>query len=128
MNMVTGLFFLTLWIIIPVALLSSILALFLRMACSLLGEKGPSFRHACAIGATALFSELALACLLLWTNAAILWPPSAIALAAYLYGRMLPLRYTRALLVAVVQVLIVGGGVWLLGLVMAPEILKATGW
>jgi hypothetical protein len=114
--------FMLVWLLAILSLYSlitgSVLALFLRLGCSLLGERGPSFPRALKIGALSFWLQCVPLLLVgVHRGMVVLWPVLAVLIAAWLYSVMLPIRFARAVSLALIQILVVGGGVFALGLV-----------
>jgi hypothetical protein len=89
-------------------------ALFLRMACSLLGEVAPTFGRATFIGVISVVAQLGLLLVVASLRAWTLWPFLAVPTAAGIYSAMLGLRYARAFVVAITQVAIFAVGFFLM--------------
>ncbi len=85
-------------------------ALFLRMACSLLGEQAPRFGQATIIGVISVLAQLGLLLILTLVRGWTLWPLLAVPTAAGIYSCMLGIRYPRALVLAITQVAIFAVG------------------
>lgn len=117
MSAIVGLLVGLLWLTVFTAVLSVPLALFLRLACSLLGEKSPSFRQAMRIGAMCCWIQVVplLAMYRVLPKSLVLWALWSGLLVALVYTKTLGLRYSRAVVVAVVQVLVVVVGVAAIG-------------
>jgi hypothetical protein len=85
-------------------------ALFLRMACSLLGETAPKIGRATFIGVVSVLAQLGLLLVLSCLRAWALWPLLAVPTAAAIFSSMLGMRYARAIVVAITQVAIFAAG------------------